>query len=57
MEKQQYVPFIVVSVDVVLNNIKVFGIAMEMQKRVPLSLLSHYKTFHIVVNNNKDQIS
>ena len=57
MEKQQYVPFIVVSVYVVLNNIKVFGIAMEMQKCVPLSLLSHYKTFRIVVNNNKDQIS
>jgi hypothetical protein len=54
MEKQQYVPSFVVNVDVILNNIKVFGVAMEMQKCVPLSLLSQYKTFHIVVNNNKD---
>jgi hypothetical protein len=54
MEKQQYVPFIVGSVDVVLNNTKVFGIAMEMQQCSPLSLLSHCKTFHIVVNNNRD---
>jgi len=54
MEKQKYVPSIVVSVDAILNNMKVFGIAMEMQKCDPLSLLSQYKTFHIVVNNNKD---
>ena len=53
-EKHQNVAFIVVSLDIILNNTKMFSIVMEIRKCFLLSLLSHYKTFRIVVNNNKD---
>jgi hypothetical protein len=41
----------VVGVDVAVNNIKVFSVAMEIQQWVPFALLSSYKIFRPVVNN------
>jgi hypothetical protein len=39
METQPYVPVIVLYVDVAVNDIKAFSVAMEMQQLVPLALL------------------
>jgi len=44
--------FIVVDIDVVVNNIKVFSVGMEVQQLSPLKLLSRYKVFCTTVNNN-----
>ena len=38
--------FIPVGVDVAVNNIKVFSVAMEMQQCVTFALLLSYKIFH-----------
>jgi hypothetical protein len=45
--------FIVVGVDVAVNNIEVFSNATEMQQWVPCALLLSYKIFRTGVNNNK----
>jgi hypothetical protein len=42
--------FIVAGINVVVNNITVFGIAREMQQRVPPALLCSIHIFHIVIN-------
>jgi hypothetical protein len=43
--------FIVLCVDVAVNNIQVLIVAMEMQKWVPFTLSSRYKIFRTAVNN------
>ena len=43
----------VVGVDVAVHNIRVSSVAMEMQQRVSLSLLSSYKTLRTAVNSTK----
>ena len=45
--------FIFIGVDVAVNNIKVFSVAVDMQQRVCIALLSKYKRFPTAVNNNK----
>jgi hypothetical protein len=45
--------FIVAGVDVVVNNIKMFSVAMEMQQWVSFTLVSSYKTFPTAVHTNK----
>jgi hypothetical protein len=45
--------FIVVSVDVAVNNIKVFNVATDTPQWAPFILLSSYKIFRTAVNNNK----
>jgi hypothetical protein len=37
--------FVVVYVDVAVNNIKTFSISVEMQQQVPFAMLSRYKVF------------
>jgi hypothetical protein len=43
--------FIVLCVEVAVNNMKVFGVTMEMQQWVPFALLSNYKIFRTAANN------
>jgi hypothetical protein len=45
--------FIVVGLHVTINDIKVFTVAMEVQKLDPFTLLSSYKIFYNAVNNIK----
>ena len=45
--------FIVVGVDVAVNNIKVFCVVKEMQQWVLFALLSRYKIVRTAVNNNE----
>jgi hypothetical protein len=52
MEKQQYVTFIIICVDVAINNIKVFSVAKEMKQRVPLALVASCRIFRGAVNIN-----
>lgn len=42
-----------VGIDVAVKDIKVFGVAMEMQKWVHFVLLFSYKILHTTVNSNK----
>jgi hypothetical protein len=44
--------FIVVSVDVAVNNLKVFSVGTYMEQRLPFALLSSYKVLRIVVTSN-----
>jgi hypothetical protein len=39
---------------VAVNSINVFIVGMQMQQLVCFALLSSYKVFHTVVNNNKN---
>jgi len=48
--------FVFVGIDVAVNNIRVFGVAMEMQPWVSFPMLSSYKIFFIALNNNKYKI-
>jgi hypothetical protein len=48
--------FIFVGIDVAVNNIRVIGVAMEMQPWVSFPMLSSYKIFFTAVNNNKYKI-
>jgi hypothetical protein len=43
--------FFIVGVDVAVNNIKGFSVAMEMQQLVLFALLSNYKMSRSAVNN------
>jgi hypothetical protein len=45
--------FVVVALDVVVNNRKVFSVAMEMQQWFLFALLWSYKIFRTAVNNNE----
>jgi hypothetical protein len=45
--------FVMVGIDVAVKDIKVFGVAMEMQKWVHFVLLFSYKILHTTVNSNK----
>ena len=40
------------AIDVAVNNIQLFSVAVGMQKLIPFALFSSYKIFHTVVNNN-----
>ena len=42
--------FIVVGIDVAVNNIKVFRVATEKQQCVPFALFSSYEVFRTAVN-------
>jgi hypothetical protein len=42
------------AIHVTVNNIKLFSVAVGMQQWVPFALLSSYKIFHTVVNNNNN---
>jgi hypothetical protein len=44
--------FIVIVVDIDVNNTKVFSVAMEMQHCIPFAFLSSYKIFLTADNNN-----
>jgi hypothetical protein len=46
--------FNIVVVRVFINNIQVFGVAMNMKKWVHVSLLSSYRLFRTAVNDNKN---
>jgi len=39
-------------VDVAVNNMKVFSVAMQMEKWIPFALLSSYEIFRTAVYNN-----
>jgi len=41
--------FFIVGIAVVVNSIKVFSVAMQMQKWVPFALLSSYEIFRTAV--------
>jgi hypothetical protein len=48
--------FTAVGVDVAANSRKTFSVIMEMKQWVPFALLSNYKRFRNVINNNMCQI-
>jgi hypothetical protein len=47
-------PFIVVGVDVAVNNEKVFCVATKIQQWVSFALLSNYKTLRIFLDDEDD---
>jgi hypothetical protein len=52
-QNETFLFLFIVAVGVAVNNIKVFSGAMEMQQWVTFALLSSYKIFRVVDNNNK----
>jgi len=45
--------FIVFGIDVAVNNVKVFSVAMKMKHWVSFALLLSYQVFRTAVNSNK----
>ena len=53
MERHSTFPFccFFVCVDVAVNNVKLFSVAMQMEKWIPFALLSSYEIFRTAVYN------
>ena len=52
-ENSTFLFLFIAALSVVVNNIKVFSVAMEMQQWITFAFLSSYKIFRVAVNNNK----